>query len=142
MTALRPLRAVDPNAFARVWSARHISSERIGAFFGVSGSAVRQKAKALGLPSRADNTEAKRRGSDAEFRRLYEAGVSLEGIAKALGYASHRGVCHRRDLLGLPNRTRGNGTGKHAGWQETITLRQYQEAELGRMMADAAQGAR
>lgn len=104
--------------------------ERIADALGVTRQGLAYKAKKLGLPSRKGNYDGQKLGGDERFRKMWLAGVSVEEMANYFGYASHRGVIHRRGRLGLPHRTRGDGTNKHAGWIETITLTEFLEREL------------
>ena len=130
MTSARPLKNLTRETLAPIWCRREIPMERIAGALGVTRQGLAYKAKSLGLPSRKGNYDGQKLGSDERFRKMWLAGVSVEDMTKYFGYASHRGVIHRRGRLGLPLRTRGDGTNKHAGWVETISLAEFLEREL------------
>jgi len=117
-----------------LWNRREISFARMGAALGVSAEVVRRKGIRLGLPPRGAR-KAPHGKCDAEaFRRLWLAGVKTEDMARHFGYAEASCVTRRARRLGLPKRQRGRSTGAVAGWAATISLTQYLEAEMARMI--------
>ena len=119
-----------------LWSRHDIPSRRIAAALGVTREALRQKAMRLGLPPRAGNQRCNQKVDDATFARMWQAGVSTTEMARHFGYAHPSAIGHRRVLLGLPPRSRRRGGNKTGGWVETITLREFAEMEMGRLMAE------
>lgn len=131
-------REVDAETFARLWSCHTISRAEIGRWLGISGSAVGQRAQAMGLPSRG---KARRRKVRADqLRELWLAGVASADIAALFGLASSASVRQAVKNAGLPRRIRGKGGRTHGGWLGTISLREYREAQLAEKMARAARG--
>lgn len=122
----------------RLWADRSLRTEDIAAQMGISRQCLSYRAKALGLPSRVGNHDLQKRGSDAEFRAMWMAGISVEDMRRHFGYVSHRGVCQRRKHMGLPTRTRSRGKGNGRGWKETITLAELAERRLASAMAKSA----
>ena len=119
-----------------LWLDPTIRTEDAAKQLGISRQLLSDMASRLGLPSRKGlGGKIRSKGTDAEFRRLWLAGVSLKDMQAYFGYASHRGVCTRRERLGLPLRTRG-GCGKR--WRETISITDYHDALLAEAMAGAA----
>ncbi|MBR9839918.1 MAG: hypothetical protein GYB50_18760 [Rhodobacteraceae bacterium] len=139
--ASAPLRNITREALEPLWSRHDIPTAKIAAALGVSRQALSQKARVLGLPSRARNQAPNQKLSDAEFRKLWLAGVSTRDIAKAGGYSHPNAVCHRADVLGLPRRQREAGAGRRNGrgqygWVGTISMSQFLEHQLGEQMAE------
>lgn len=128
-----PLKAIGRDDLAPIWARADISTDKIGAAMGVSGAAIRWKAKALGLPPRGRSRAHLKKSSDDLFIKMWEAGVSTNDIARHLGY-SHRGaVSRRREMMGLCPRVRSKGTNTHAGWP-TISLVKFLEIEMAARM--------
>lgn len=127
------LKNLDRAALEPVWNTRTISMDRIAAVLGVSRQGLSYRAKAMGLPSRAGNYDGQKKCPDDLFQRMWMAGVSLQEIADYCGYSARQNVTQRRRNMGLPARTRGNDTGRHAGWP-TISLSAFLEMELARRM--------
>ena len=71
---------------------------------------------------------------------MWEAGVSTADIAKAAGYADTSGVTRRRELMGLPARQRVDGV--KGGYPRTMSLAEFQEEEIARLMNIAVRAAR
>lgn len=138
----RPLKNITAADLGPVWANPKISADRIGAALGCSGSAVRQKAKRLGLPPRGHGRDACKYGDDELFREMWLAGVNIHEMRAYFGFAQRQGVRERRVALGLPPRARGKGTGTHSGWG-TITLAEFREMQLAKALArdPAATGA-
>ncbi len=132
-----PLENITRELLEPVWSRLDIPTEKIADTLGVTRAAISARARGLGLPSRVGNKECCRRGSDETFKRMWEAGLSRADIAKALGYTHPASVAERRKKMGLPPRRRRSGQGGWAGW-ETISLEEYNEMELARLMQGAA----
>jgi hypothetical protein len=132
----RPLKNLTAKALRPLWSRLDIPTERIAKALGVTRSAVSYKARTLGLPPRTGNQECNKLLPDEVFKRMWLAGVSSTDMAKLGGYRHRSAISHRRTLLGLPPRTRGKGGKNHSGWKETITLLQFQEMEMARLMKE------
>ena len=129
---------IPPAKVRRLWSDLSMPLDEAARQLGVSRPGLTYIARQLGLPSRAGNYAPQKKGCDEEFVRMWRAGVSLQDLADHFGYASHRGVCHRRKALGLPTRTRATGKGRR--WEETISLTEWREQQLaGKLAASAAQ---
>lgn len=131
---------VNAEAFAAIWARRDIPICRVAETLGVSHQAVSQRARRLRLPSRAGNQEPRKKIPDGPFRRMWEAGVSTADIAKAAGYADTSGVTRRRELMGLPARQRVDGV--KGGYPRTMSLAEFQEEEIARLMNIAVRAAR
>jgi hypothetical protein len=121
-----------------LWSRLDIPISKIAAPLGVTQSALGQKARALGLPSRHGNREMSKRVDDKTFARLWMAGLAMKDIAKVCGYQSINGVSCRRRRQGLPPRKRATTVVDGVMWEGTITLAQFYEQEVARMMAGGA----
>lgn len=129
---------IPPATVRRLWLDTSIRTEDAAAELGITRQGLSDMARRLGLPSRAKNYGLQKRGSDADFRHMWLAGVSVEDLARHFGYVDHRGVCQRRRMMGLPARTRG-GKGRGRRWKETISLSEYRERQIAaRMDAVAA----
>lgn len=127
-----PLSGVTREVLEPLWSRLDIPTARIAAHLGVTRQGLSWKAHSLGLPPRTSNR--KTACDDDLFRRMWNAGVNLPDMARALGYSHRQAVRTRAVRLGLPNRERGQGTNTFAGWG-SITLAQFREIELARIMA-------
>ncbi|RYH04101.1 hypothetical protein EU805_01645 [Salipiger sp. IMCC34102] len=136
-----PLAKITADQLRPLWEGK-ISTDKIGAAFGVTGQAVRGKAKRLGLGKRSGRS--RQFMSDEEFTRLWMAGVRSKDISRLGGYTHKNAVYRRRIILGLPPRTRGTETSRArtGGWKETITLEEYREQQLGEAMAAAARSSK
>ncbi|AZB68198.1 hypothetical protein [Cereibacter sphaeroides] len=131
-------RRIPPARVRALWADTSRSTQDMAEELGITRQGLSDMARRLGLPKRRTNYEAQKRGSDALFRELWLAGVSCEEIARHLGYESHRGVVQRREMMGLPQRTRGGPR----GWRETITMAEFHELQLARLMAAEAEAVR
>lgn len=129
------LSKIDAATFAAAWARVDIPLDRMAAALGCSRQALSFRAKRDGLPSRVKNREPQKLLSDEVFRRMWTAGVSSFEMAKAGGYSHPSAIGCRRILLGLPKRTRDGGS--WGGWHPPITLDEFREMELGRLMAAA-----
>lgn len=129
-----PLRNLTREKLEPVWNRLDIPTERIAAALGVTRQGLSFKAKALGLPPRTKNREPQKKLKDDLFRRMWLAGVCTTEMARHFGYSSRSAISHRRVMLGLPPRTRRKGSGKHGGWVQTITIAQFFEMEMARIM--------
>lgn len=120
-----------------IWMDSRIRAAEVAAVFGVCESAICDRARRLGLPPRPTRgLRPEARARDAEFRRLWNAGVKLAEIARhfgtSVGYAQRK-----RRVLGLPPRKARKGAGGAGGFGG-ITLAQFHEQELGRRMRASA----
>lgn len=130
-------RDVDPATFARLWNCHRISTEEIAQWMGVTRQAVGDRARRMGLPSRAKVRKQLVRND--ELRELWLAGVATKDIAQYFGLASHSCVSRAVLLAGLPRRERGKGGHTHGGWIGTISLHDYRQIKLAeRMKAEIA----
>lgn len=134
------LRNITREMLEPLWLGSRLSSSEIGARLGVSGSGIRLLAKRLGLPKRG--RQPLQKCSDAEFFRLWSAGVSVTDMARMLGYSGHGAVSTRARHMGLPGRQRVKGAGKNngaglCGWGGTITATQFREMQYADAMRDA-----
>jgi len=123
-----------------LWGRKDIPVARLAGALGVSRQALHHHARKLGLPPRGAAQVTQRKGDDALFARMWRAGVHVDEMARHFGYAGRTCVSQRRRMMGLPARTRGRGTGKTGGWRETITLREFAETEMARLMAEEKKG--
>lgn len=128
---------IPPAAVRRFWLDPNIRTQDAADQLGLTRQGLSDMARRMGLPSRAKNRAAVKKGSDNEFMAMWLAGVCLEDMARHFGYASHRGVCQRRAALGLPGRTRG-GKGNNRRWRETIMLAEYRERMALARLTEAA----
>lgn len=125
---------IDWSLLPDLWARPAIPTEAIARAVGVTASAVRQVARAMGLPPRPHSSARRKRIVDAEFARMWAFGVSVAEIARAFGVARGTVAC-RRAALGLPPRARMGGG--HAGWGSQ-TLAAWREWEIGQRMRQAA----
>ena len=135
-------RRIDPEELRILWPRHDIPTAVIARHFGVSRQAVSEAAHRAGLPPR---TKLRRRLIDPEeLREMWLAGVASPEIARHFGVAHRSCVSHAVRYLGLPRRQRSHGgvRGARGGWAPTITLRQYQEQKLARLMAEDAKSHR
>lgn len=131
----RPLKHLTADDLWPLWSRLDIPTERVAQALGVTRAGLSYKARSLGLPPRTGNKECCKKCPDEVFRRMYEAGVGLQDIADKFGYTRRQSVTQRRVMMGL--KPRGRLGGGHAGWG-CISLAQFQEMELARMMTEMA----
>ena len=127
-------RVVDRETFTRLWKCHTISTEEIAQWLGVTRQAVSDRARRMGLPSRA---KVRRRIIRLEeLKDLWKAGVATKDIAAYFGLAHHSCVSTAARNAGLPPRQRG--VGKGAGlWIGTISMREYRELKLAERMMRA-----
>lgn len=129
-TNTRPLKRLTADDLRPLWSRLDIPTRRMADALGVSRAALSAKAHSLGLPSRKDNKENLKKCPDEVFRRMYQGGVSLRGIADHCGYAKIQCVTQRRTMMGLPPRGKLD-----CG---SMSLAEFHEREFARMMVEAA----
>lgn len=89
------------------------------------------------ISSLAHTVETRKKCPDEVFKRMWDAGVSMKDIAAECGYSAPQNVTQRRKNMGLPKRDRKKGRGPRSGWP-TISLAEFHEIEIARMMKDAA----
>ncbi|MEB3419931.1 AsnC family protein [Salipiger marinus] len=138
-----PLRRVTRGLLEPLWINRKIPVSKIAARLGVTPNAVHNRARALGLQPRGNAKPHKKKVDDETFSRMWIAGVNVYEISKFCGYAKAASVSKRARMMGLPPRKRVPGASERnglgaKGWGGTITMEAFQEAELGRRMAQAA----
>jgi len=134
----RPLKHLTADDLRPLWSRLDIPTEKVAAALGVTRAGLSYKARALGLPPRTGNKECMKLLDDATFTRMWMAGVSSTDMAAAGGYSHRSAIGHRRVLLGLPARTRGRGGKNHGGWHQTISIAQFYEMEMARLMKETS----
>lgn len=122
-------RHIPASLIRRLWLDQTLSREECARIVGLTCANFWRRAKALGLPSRGEGGRPIVIRDEAEFRRMWLAGVSAARIA------AHFGVCRDTPLktarrLGLQARGKG---------RKPLTVDQFREAELARLLAkDAA----
>lgn len=135
LTWPEPAGKVDRETFTRLWNCHGIKTEEIAAALGTSRQAVSDRARRMGLPSRAG--VVKKLIRDDEFRDMWLAGVRAREIAEYFGLADKACASTAAGALGLPRREKAGG-GLY-GWTHSISMREYQERKLGQLMAAEAQ---
>ncbi len=129
----RPLANITREVLEPVWMRNDIPTKVIAARLGVTRQGLSYKAHSLGLPSRFGNKDCCKKCPDDVFRRMYQAGVSLQDIANECGYTRRQSVTQRRKMMGLPARSSLGAPIK------PISLDEFFEMEFGRLMkCDAA----
>jgi len=88
MTAHRGKR-VSEAEFRRLWGDMSISVTEIGRRLGISGNAVKMRAKCRELPDRPRGRPFARKHDHTRLISLYRAGLSMHAIARAEGCAEH-----------------------------------------------------
>lgn len=122
---MRLIRATNTD-IRRVWLDSELTLVQAAAAVGMSKDALQGRAAALGLGHRRmGRREAIRPHQEAEFRRMWAAGVGARIIGTAFG-CSYCAVINTATRLGLPMRG--------AGYRPKMTLGQFRETELGRAM--------
>ncbi len=81
-------KAISEAEFRRMWMDESLSQNEIGRRLGVTGSAVRFRAKIRGLPDRASARMFARKFDHDRAVRLYRAGLALHVVAGMLGCTS------------------------------------------------------
>ena len=135
-------RRIDPDELRILWPRHDIPTAVMARHWGVTHQAVSDAARRAGLPQR---TKVRRRLIDPEeLREMWLAGVASPEIARHFGVAHHSCISHAARKLGLPPRSRSEGgrRGNRGGWEPTITLREYQEQKLARLMDEEARANR
>ena len=135
-------RRIDPDELRILWQRHDIPTAVMARHWGVTHQAVSDAARRAGLPPR---TKVRRRLIDPEeLRDMWLAGVASPEIARHFRVAHRSCVSHAARELGLPRRQRSHGgvRGARGGWEPTITLREYQEQQLARLMAEEAEAHR
>lgn len=136
-TSARPLKNLTADDLRPLWSRLDIPTRRIAKVLGVTRAGLSSKARALGLPSRVGNKEPMKLMTDETFTRMWMAGVKIADMARVGGYAQPTAIGQRRILLGLPARSRAQGTGNKGGWAESISLSEFNEIEMARIMKES-----
>lgn len=121
-------RRIPASLIRKLWLDPTLSREECARIVGLTCANFWRRAKALGLPSRGSGGRPVTIRDEAEFRQMWLAGVSATRIA------AHFGVCRDTPLktarrLGLPPR------GKT---RKPLTIEQFQQQELGRLLAREA----
>jgi hypothetical protein len=123
-----------------LWLNSRVTAREIADQLGVSVSGVCKHAQTLGLPVprpvRGRRKEGRER--DAEFRRMWNAGVKQTEMAKHFG-TSKGFICQKRIRLGLKPRTPRRGAGGYGGFGG-LTLEQYEAVQREDAFARAVQG--
>ena len=78
-------RAVSEAEFRRLWADTSISVEGIGRQLGISGNAVKQRAKVRGLPDRPRGRKFARVYCHDRMVKMYRAGLSMGAVAAFVG---------------------------------------------------------
>lgn len=129
MTPSHRGRQISAAEFRRLWCDSTMSTDEIGRHLGITGQAVRTRAKIRALPPRKPGVRsiigAK---AEARIRELWAANVMAIGIAQDLGIARDTANNHIGRLCLPPRPRRG-----------LITLAEFREQEVARRMACAAQ---
>lgn len=120
-----------------LWLDHSKTTEDSARELGVSRQVFAGAARRLGLPPRpkAVSDALKRKGSDAEFRAMWLAGVALEDMRRHFGYAHHQAVVERRERLGLPKR-RAMPPDAPIRRGAPISLHEYRAARLAEAIQD------
>lgn len=133
----RPLANLTREDLEPLWSRLDIPTKRIAEALGVTRSGLSHKCiRSLGLPPRTGNKTPMKRGDDALFKRMWEAGVAVEDMRQHFGYAKSGAVTTRRRALGLPPRERSSNGESSSGWKGTIPIEVFFEQEIGRVMLE------
>lgn len=82
-------RTVSEAEFRRMWEDLSISQAEIGRRLGISGNAVKTRARIRQLPDRPKGRAFARRYSHERMIRMYHVGLSMAAIAAALGCREH-----------------------------------------------------
>lgn len=124
----RHFRRIAPAVFRAAWLDRSRLLSDLSKEFGLSARAMRERAKAMGLPVRQSlGRELSIKSDDeATFIMLYRAGVGAPEIARHFGM-SLRCVAATRDRLGLDLRP--------LGWKPTTTITAFMEERLAALMS-------
>ena len=124
-------RRISHAAFKVAWLDRSRLLPELTKEFGLSGRALRERAKSMGLPVRAPlgREVAIKKKDEALFVYLYKSGVAINEIAAHFGI-SNRAVGNNRARLGLAPRD--------LGFMPTTTISDLIQIELARHMAAAS----
>lgn len=98
-------RKVSEAEFRRMWADMSVSVEEIGRRLGISGNAVKMRAKRRDLPDRPRGRPFARRHDHDRMVRLYRAGLSMAAVAQAVGCREHT-VLQALRRAGEPSRDR------------------------------------
>lgn len=115
--------------FLRLWNDNSLTTEEIGRRLQITQSNVCKRAKARGLPPRGPNARFAITDTD-QFREMWEAGVTIEDMARHFGVFSTT-IKRARIRFGLAPRGKGD-------WRRAITLEQFLHDRLARQMARTA----
>jgi len=130
-------RQIDLATFARLWNCHRIATKEIAQWLGVTRQAVSDRARRIGLPSRAKVRKHLVRKD--QLRELWMAGVATKDIAAHFGLASHSCVSRAVTLAGLPRRTRGKGGNTPGGRAGMISFYDYCQIQLAEQMSHSRQ---
>lgn len=128
----QPLKNITRETLEPLWSRHDIPTARMAKALGVSRQALSSKARTLGLPSRAKVRKCF--VGPETFKRMWTAGVCSTEMAEHFGYTHRSAIGTRRRKMGLPARTRSKGGSNHGGWEQTISLQQFFQAEMAEAM--------
>ena len=120
-----------------LWTRLDIKIQSIADALGVTRQAVSYQAAKMGLPSRYGNQTPSKKCSDDVFKRMWLAGVVISDIGTHCGYSQNQSVQQRRRHMGLPPREK-TLTARLAAGKPSISLADFAEMELARLMKDAA----
>lgn len=120
-------RRIAPAVFRAAWLDRSRLLSELSVEFGLSERALRERAKAMGLPVRASLGRELAIDGDraALFVMLWNAGACGPDLARHFK-VSLRCVANTRERLGLDPRQNG--------WKPTTTVSAIMEERLGRLM--------
>lgn len=114
----------------KAWCDSELTLAQAAAQLDMSTHCLQDRAAALGLPARrTGRREAIRPHQEAEFRRMWTAGVSARLIGTEFG-CSYFAVINTATRLGLEMRG--------VGFRPRMTLAAYREARLGAAMKATA----
>lgn len=120
---------VSPARIRALWMDHSRSVQQAADTIPMSGRHFAELARRMGLPRRPVNRPPDAITNKAEFRLMWNAGLSTDDIAEACG-------CHRRTVLkqahrmGLPSR--------HRGFKGRCTVEQYRATKLRLLLEQAA----
>lgn len=115
--------------FVRLWNDPTLTAEEIGRRLQITQTTVSKRAKSRGLPPRRGLVQF-RIHDTYTFREMWQAGVSIEEMARHFGVFSTT-IKRTRTRLGLAPRGKGD-------WRRAITLEQFLHDRLARQMARTA----
>lgn len=99
------LKAITRDVLEPLWMRKDISLSAVAARLGVTHQGLHHHGRTLGLPPRGHGKDMLKALSDAEFRALWDAGVSCADIMRVAGYDAPWSP--QRDLMLLTALGRG-----------------------------------